>query len=342
MAEARRRALEQYGVELEHEVELARRARAAPLRAVGAAGRDGEVRARWPASERAALASRKRRGRARVAPRCARGERRRPVPRPRWLPPRAAARSSVGSLALASLLAAALARGSRARRRSSRSARSRSAARRPRSRAQVRAALAPLGARASSARRRDAPSGGSRRCPTVAAATLRPGLPAHAARRRRARASRSPSLRRAATRGSSPRAGAVIGGPLDRRAPGAAAHLAAPRRRVARGRDARGDAGGARSRAVRSRWPRRAAPARVRDGPHGPDELTLVLRSGLEVRLGDRRDLRLKLAVARRDPPAAPGRRRAYLDVSVPEPTGRRVQASSLRSEVESSTSTTA
>ena len=37
-------------------------------------------------------------------------------------------------------------------------------------------------------------------------------------------------------------------------------------------------------------------------------ELTLVLRSGLELRLGDAGDLRLKLAVARADPPA-PGRR---------------------------------
>lgn len=47
-------------------------------------------------------------------------------------------------------------------------------------------------------------------------------------------------------------------------------------------------------------------------------ELTLVLRSGLEVRLRDERDLRLKLAVARRIL-AATGTLPGYLDVSVPE-----------------------
>ena len=49
-------------------------------------------------------------------------------------------------------------------------------------------------------------------------------------------------------------------------------------------------------------------------------ELTLVLRSGVELRLGDAGDLRLKLAVARRILLAA-GRRDDgdYIDVSVPE-----------------------
>jgi cell division septal protein FtsQ len=53
----------------------------------------------------------------------------------------------------------------------------------------------------------------------------------------------------------------------------------------------------------------------------GRDELTLVLGGGLEVRLGDAGDLRLKLAIARRilratgAATAGPG----YLDVSVPE-----------------------
>ena len=53
----------------------------------------------------------------------------------------------------------------------------------------------------------------------------------------------------------------------------------------------------------------------------GADELTLVLGGGLEVRLGDAGDLRLKLAIARRilrttgAAAAGPG----YLDVSVPE-----------------------
>jgi cell division protein FtsQ len=61
-------------------------------------------------------------------------------------------------------------------------------------------------------------------------------------------------------------------------------------------------------------------PARVRTVRALNGELTLVLRSGLELRLGDTGDLRLKLAVARRllllegpDPSAA------YIDVSVPE-----------------------
>jgi cell division septal protein FtsQ len=52
----------------------------------------------------------------------------------------------------------------------------------------------------------------------------------------------------------------------------------------------------------------------------GRDELTLVLRRGLQVRLGDAGDLRLKLAIARRiltmTGAAAAG---GYLDVSLPE-----------------------
>jgi cell division protein FtsQ len=56
---------------------------------------------------------------------------------------------------------------------------------------------------------------------------------------------------------------------------------------------------------------------RVRDVKTGESELTLFLRSGLELRLGDTSNLRFKLAVARKilpqlEPPA-------YLDVSVPE-----------------------
>src|SRR5262249_44403115 len=53
----------------------------------------------------------------------------------------------------------------------------------------------------------------------------------------------------------------------------------------------------------------------------GGKELTFVLRSGLEIRLGEIHDLRLKLAIARRivtllGPDATTG---GYLDVSVPE-----------------------
>ena len=68
------------------------------------------------------------------------------------------------------------------------------------------------------------------------------------------------------------------------------------------------------------------------------DELTLALRSGLELRLGDARDLAVKLEVARRVIPQL-GDADGYLDVSVPE---RPVAGETLESqvEVESSTST--
>lgn len=63
-------------------------------------------------------------------------------------------------------------------------------------------------------------------------------------------------------------------------------------------------------------------PARVRDVRTGPDELTFRLVSGLELRLGDDRELALKLAIAGRILPtlSAPSRSGpAYLDVSVVE-----------------------
>ena len=61
----------------------------------------------------------------------------------------------------------------------------------------------------------------------------------------------------------------------------------------------------------------RGFPDRVRLVRASASELTLVLRSGLELRLGDGSDLRLKLAIARRilTTIIAPG----YVDVSVPE-----------------------
>ena len=70
------------------------------------------------------------------------------------------------------------------------------------------------------------------------------------------------------------------------------------------------------------------------------DELTLKLRSGIELRLGDTTDLAVKLEVARRVLPQLGGLR-GYLDVSVPE---RPVAGESLNSQVEvySSTSTSA
>lgn len=68
-------------------------------------------------------------------------------------------------------------------------------------------------------------------------------------------------------------------------------------------------------------------------------ELTLLLRSGLELRLGDSSDLAVKLEVARRVLPQL-GDASGYLDVSVPE---RPVAGETLNSQiqVESSTSTT-
>jgi cell division protein FtsQ len=58
-------------------------------------------------------------------------------------------------------------------------------------------------------------------------------------------------------------------------------------------------------------------PGAVRQARANEDELTLVLRSGLEVRLGDTADLPLKLEIARKIIPLAQGAR--YVDVSVPE-----------------------
>jgi cell division protein FtsQ len=79
-------------------------------------------------------------------------------------------------------------------------------------------------------------------------------------------------------------------------------------------------------------------PVRVASVRATRTELTLVLRTGREVRLGDSTQLALKLAVAARILPAlVPGE--GYLDVAVPE---RPVAADSLNSqpEGESSTST--
>jgi cell division protein FtsQ len=65
---------------------------------------------------------------------------------------------------------------------------------------------------------------------------------------------------------------------------------------------------------------------RVRLARVGDGELTLVLGSGLEVRLGDTSDLTLKLAIARRIVPLAQGA--CYVDVAVP---GRSVAGYSCR-----------
>ncbi len=73
------------------------------------------------------------------------------------------------------------------------------------------------------------------------------------------------------------------------------------------------------ARGVRALAP--SAPARIRTAVRqvraGDDELTLVLASGTELRLGDAGDIRLKLAIAARILPLNAGA--AYVDVSVPE-----------------------
>ena len=75
----------------------------------------------------------------------------------------------------------------------------------------------------------------------------------------------------------------------------------------------------------------RRFPSRVVSVEAGDEALTLRLRSGLEVRLGDATDVALKLLVARRVIPLLrPGSR--YLDVSVPE---RPVAGTTLNSQVE-------
>lgn len=82
----------------------------------------------------------------------------------------------------------------------------------------------------------------------------------------------------------------------------------------------------------------RPLPSRVNSVVASRDGLTMSLRSGIELRLGDATDLDVKLEVARRVLPQL-GDERGYLDVSVPE---RPVAGESLNSqvEVESNTST--
>jgi len=81
---------------------------------------------------------------------------------------------------------------------------------------------------------------------------------------------------------------------------------------------------------------RRPLPAPVASVDARRDELTLRLRSGLELRLGDSSDLAVKLEVARRVLPRVVGAG-DYLDVSVPS---RPVAGESLYSPVEVETST--
>ena len=91
--------------------------------------------------------------------------------------------------------------------------------------------------------------------------------------------------------------------------------------------------GGLPLRAITAVAPLRARPLPVAVGSvvATRDELTLVLRTGLELRLGDATDLPVKLEVARHVLPKLDGGQ-AYLDLSVPE---RPVAGQTLDSQVE-------
>ena len=288
MAEARRRAREQFGVELVHEVELlgdarAARRRSSPVRRSGPRA----ARARTPLG---------RGGRAAAACRLAVGARSR----------------RVGS----SLAAAALLRSPA----------------RPRLFAvqhdRGRGRHAGASARRCAPRSRRSSGGACSRSngsalersvealPTVARVTLRPRVPAHAARHGRPRAARSPSSARARRRGSSRRGGGRFA-PIPTDAPAApAAHLGAD-----------GDADvalGELPRSGRRRHRRRALalaagfPARFTTASSRTASSTLRLRLGIELRLGEPVDVRLKLADRAARAARAAGRS-TYLDVSVPE-----------------------
>jgi cell division protein FtsQ len=89
--------------------------------------------------------------------------------------------------------------------------------------------------------------------------------------------------------------------------------------------DGAGSAARALALAVGVRFPARIATATMTHG-----ELVLRLRSGLELRLGDPTDVRLKLAVARRALRGLPAGT-AYLDVSVPRRPVAGTQPSTLK-----------
>ena len=304
MAEARRRAREQFGVELEHEVQFLGPLELPPL-AVGEPARR---------SETGRVAPRRTSDRARARRRPAR---RRVVGPSRLLP-------SPRSLAVGSLLVARSrpARYVGARETSVFAVRELDVAaprRRPRGRgARRRWRRESDGASLARRPRRDRRPA-SRRIPAVrrVSSTAR---------------SRTRSRRRAARSGR-----CAVAAPREARrwlvaASGRVLRPVRTRRELAAARlGAEGDAGQA-GRDARLRTRRRASPrlaprrrrlpgARRGRPRGGRDELTLVLASGLELRLGDAGDLALKLAVARAILRAQASRRggSAYLDVSVPE-----------------------
>ena len=152
--------------------------------------------------------------------------------------------------------------------------------------------------------------------PTVASALVRPLLSAHASCRRRAGA---PGRRRAPGRRLVARLGArTRDGEARRTAPGRACRASgSARASLSLGGDGAGDPRRAARSGVAARRLALPGPGRVRSTLPS-DELTLILRSGLEVRLGDATDVPLKLAVAAKVLPLVAADTR-YVDVSVPE-----------------------
>ena len=182
-------------------------------------------------------------------------------------------------------------------------------------------------------RRRRRSTGGSRPIPDVHRVPLRPRLPAHASGRRRARACRCSLLRRGSER--VPRLGARPRHAHARRTRGSRRCRGSGCRRTRTSRSARAAAGaggarGGRARAAARRVAPGAACAPCASGDDGADARA---RLGLELRLGDTGDLRLKLAIARRILRAAGAATdgAGYLDVSVPERPVLAAQLSSRR-----------
>ena len=304
MAEARRRAYEQFGVELRHEVEFLGDLELPP-RDVGAA-RPAANTAGWQASVSVRRASRR-----------ARAPRLRPsLPRRR--------RSGARALRAVGTLAPRRPRSRRAR------------GRRLRRRARDRRSSRSTGSRSSASRARFGRRCGGPSCRSAARACSASTAPRSCGASRRCR----PSARRATTVRSRTRCGSrVVPETPGRRPPprhrdlarlGAresdrahperderrpCAHLGQACDARVGGRDPRGPTRAGRQ---RGRSPsRRGSPPGSRPPSLAHDALVFRLRSGLELRLGAPTDVRLKLAIARRALRALPAGA-TYVDVSVP------------------------
>ena len=203
---------------------------------------------------------------------------------------------------------------SRGRRPRSRSAGSRSAARPPTVQQQVQRALAPLVGTNLLALDGAALERRAEALPDRRLRQLRPRLPAHAPHPRRARASRSRCSIAARRPGSSRRGGGSSSASRPARIPRSRGSGCRGRPTSPSARSSRRTAGGtaARTLALAARFPARIATVSLAHG-----ELVFRLRSGLELRLGDPTDVRLKLAIARRALAQLPTGA-TYVDVSVP------------------------